>query len=95
MGFVRDLACASDLSRVAGGGIRIGVCHRQVNDNTGPVEGVAFGLSRRLLVAAVLVSAAAFRLVKDPCLDGGAVTWRDFWQFAAISSPVRPSTTSL
>ncbi|MEY2251343.1 acyltransferase family protein [Comamonas sediminis] len=48
------------------------------------VFGMAFGLSRRLLVAAVVVSAAAFLLVKDPSLDEGAVTWRDFWQFAAI-----------
>ncbi len=46
--------------------------------------GMTLGLSRRILVLVAAVSAAAFLLVKIPALDDGAISWRDFWQFATM-----------
>lgn len=48
------------------------------------IFGMARLLSRRRLALVVATSAAAFLLVKVPALDEGTITWRDFWQFAAI-----------
>lgn len=46
--------------------------------------GVTVGLSRRLLVVVMVVSATVVLLVKLPALDQGPITWRDFWQFASV-----------
>lgn len=46
--------------------------------------GVTLGLSRRVLISIVALSAAAFLLVKVPALDEATISWRDFWQFAAM-----------
>lgn len=48
------------------------------------ILGLTGGLSRRCLALLVTFSVAAFLLIKVQALDEGIITWRDFWQFAAM-----------